>query len=46
MTALLVTGNAHLVDAISHFENWLLFHDFSCKKVLVNQRELMPLTNT
>jgi len=36
MTALLVTGDAHLVDAISNFENWLLFHDFSClKKVLV-----------
>jgi hypothetical protein len=32
MTALLVTGDAHLVDAISDFENWLLFHDFSCLK--------------
>jgi hypothetical protein len=32
MTALLVTGDAHLVDAISNFENWLFFHDFSCLK--------------
>jgi hypothetical protein len=38
MTALLVTGDAHLVDALPNFENWLLFHDFSClKKSLVNQ---------
>lgn len=36
MTALLVTGDAHLVNAISNFENCLLFHDFSClKKVVV-----------
>jgi len=34
MTTLLVTGDAHLVDALSNFENWLLFffHDFSCLK--------------
>jgi hypothetical protein len=32
VTALLVTGDAHLVDAISNFENCFLFHNLSCLK--------------
>jgi hypothetical protein len=29
VTALFVTGDAHLIDTISNFENWLRFHNFS-----------------
>jgi hypothetical protein len=35
VTALLVTGDTHLVDPIANFENYLIFHDFSQLTVVV-----------